>query len=378
MRKTTILTASALLCATVATPTALRAVDAPAPAATASSQPTSAQTKRTADAIMQDLRKVEQEMGKSGVELNVDTLLDPAKRDAAGPKVMPSLKKILALADELETSGAQGKVVAGQIRPEMLTLLAIFGDDSTRDQIKKDSEADTPVGLANMIALNNGNWVRTNKDAAAQTKVLDDVEKLTKAKPDSIEVAQQVAMLSQLGAANDANKKRAESLVDNLTSPFAKQMKQELSARRKLQDMENKPIDIAGTKVDGSKFTSTDWKGKVILVDFWATWCGPCKAELPRVKDIYSKYHDKGLEVLGVSCDSDAEALKGFVKDDPAMAWPQLFDAKENPQLNWHPLAKQYGINGIPTMFLIDKKGVLRSVTARENFETEIPKLLAE
>jgi thiol-disulfide isomerase/thioredoxin len=375
MRKSTILTASALLCATVATPLVLRAADAPT--AAPASQPASAQAKRTPDQIMNDIREVEQAMAK-GVEVNVDTLLDPAKRDAAAPKILPSLKKILTLTDEMEASGAQGKVIAGQIRPEMLTLTAIFGDDAAREQIKKDSEADTPTGLANKIALLNGNWVRTNKDAAAQNKVLDDVEKLTKAKPDSIPVAQQVAMLSELGAANDANRTRAEGLVDNLTSPFAKQMKEQLAAGRKLREMENKPIDIAGTKVDGSNFKTSDWKGKVILVDFWATWCGPCKAELPRVKDVYSKYHEKGLEVLGVSCDSDKDALQGFVKEDPAMAWPQLFDAAENPKLNWHPLAKQYGINGIPTMFLIDKKGVLRTVKARENFEEMIPKLLAE
>jgi thiol-disulfide isomerase/thioredoxin len=376
MRKTNILAASVLLAATLGVPVPLRAADAPAAAPAA--QPTSAQATRSAEQIMNDVRAVEKAMGASGVELSAETLLDPAKRDAAGPKVVPSLKKILLLADELEISGAQGKVVAGQIRPEMLTLLAIFGDDAMRTDIQKQSEADTSLGLANKIALLNGNWVRTNKDAAAQSKVLDDVEKLAKAKPASIEVAQQVAMLTQLGAANDANRKRAEDIVNTLTSPFAQQMKEEITSRRKLTDMENKPIDIAGTKVDGSDFKSSDWKGKVILVDFWATWCGPCKAELPRVKEVYSKYHDKGFEVLGVSCDSDKDALQGFVKEDPAMAWPQLFDAKQNPQLNWHPLAKQYGINGIPTMFLIDKKGVLRTVNARQNFEEMIPKLLAE
>jgi hypothetical protein len=60
------------------------------------------------------------------------------------------------------------------------------------------------------------------------------------------------------------------------------------------------------------------------------------------------------------------------------MPWPQLYDAKENPKIQWNPLAKEWGINGIPTMFLIDKKGILRSVEAREDFEKEIPKLLDE
>ena len=121
-----------------------------------------------------------------------------------------------------------------------------------------------------------------------------------------------------------------------------------------------------------------DWKGKVILVDFWATWCGPCIAELPKVKKIYKDYHDKGLEILGVSCDSEAGELKGFIAKNPDMPWPQLFDAQQNPKLNWHPLAKEYGINGIPTMFLIDKKGVVRTVEARQEFEELIPKMLQE
>jgi hypothetical protein len=79
--------------------------------------------------------------------------------------------------------------------------------------------------------------------------------------------------------------------------------------------------------------------------------------------------------VLGVSCDQNGAALKGFLEKNPDMPWPQLFDEKTP---GWHPLAKDFGIEGIPTMFLIDKKGVLRSVEARESFEEEIPKLLGE
>jgi peroxiredoxin len=113
-------------------------------------------------------------------------------------------------------------------------------------------------------------------------------------------------------------------------------------------------------------------------VDFWATWCGPCREELPRVKKAYADFHDKGLEVLGVSNDYKADDLTKFVAADPAMPWPQLFDPAAAAQHKWHPITEGFGINGIPMMFLIDKKGVLRTVEARENFEEEIPKLLAE
>ncbi len=98
-------------------------------------------------------------------------------------------------------------------------------------------------------------------------------------------------------------------------------------------------------------------------------------AELPRVKTIYKKYHEQGLEIVGVSCDNAKADLDAQLKKDPEMSWTQLFDATT---AGWHPLAKEYGINAIPTMFLIDRNGVLRTVKAREKYEEMIPQLLAE
>jgi len=96
------------------------------------------------------------------------------------------------------------------------------------------------------------------------------------------------------------------------------------------------------------------------------------------VKKAYEDYHEKGLEILGVSNDYEASALKKFVAKDPKMPWPQLIDESAARLHKWNPITQGFGINGIPTMFLIDKKGVCRTVNARENFEEMIPKLLAE
>ena len=129
----------------------------------------------------------------------------------------------------------------------------------------------------------------------------------------------------------------------------------------------NKPavgdqMDMQFTSLDGKEVDLKDMKGKVILIDFWATWCGPCIAELPTVIDAYEKYHDQGFEIIGISLDNakDEDKLKDFVKDKK-MPWPQAFDGK-----GWqNSLAKKFGITSIPATFLIGKDGKVASSNLR-------------
>lgn len=124
------------------------------------------------------------------------------------------------------------------------------------------------------------------------------------------------------------------------------------------------PLPIQGTRVGGGKFDLSQFKGKVVLVDFWATWCGPCVGELPNVKEVYNEYHDRGFEVIGISLDNDVGELKEFLEKEH-IRWPILFE-DEPEQTGWdNPLVKKYEINAIPWTALIDRQGKVVTLAAR-------------
>lgn len=131
------------------------------------------------------------------------------------------------------------------------------------------------------------------------------------------------------------------------------------------------PVDMKFTAVDGSPVDLATLKGKVVLIDFWATWCSPCVAEVPNIKAAYEKLHDKGFEIVGISFDEEAAKLQAFTKAQN-MPWPEYCDGK-----GWkNDFSVKYGIRSIPTMWLVDKEGKLSDVEAREHLESKVEKLL--
>jgi len=132
-------------------------------------------------------------------------------------------------------------------------------------------------------------------------------------------------------------------------------------------------LEINFVAMDGREVNLAQMRGKVVLVDFWATWCGPCVAETPVLKDAYEKFNSRGFEIIGISFDSDRATLEDFVKAN-GLTWPQYFDGKY-----WeNDLGRRFGIHSIPTQWLVDRKGHLRDLRGRDDLTAKVEQLLAE
>lgn len=153
------------------------------------------------------------------------------------------------------------------------------------------------------------------------------------------------------------------------TDPKVSRMAKMLQGAARRMDLVGNPIEIKGPQLNGKQLDWSAYKGKVVLIDFWATWCGPCRAELPNIKKMHEIYHKRGFEVIGISLDNNADIAAKFMEKEN-LPWACIFEERGEGK---EDLTTYYGVFSIPQAVLVGRDGRVVSLRARG---AELPRLL--
>jgi thiol-disulfide isomerase/thioredoxin len=155
---------------------------------------------------------------------------------------------------------------------------------------------------------------------------------------------------------------------------LGEEAKQELYELKFLRVGKTAP-DVEGDAVEGAKFKLSDHRGKVVLVNFWASWCGPCMAMVPHEREMVAKFKDRPFVIVGVNGDDDRAKAKEVMEKEK-MTWPSFWNGDKGPD---GPLSRAWNVRGWPTIYVLDAKGVIRAKDLRgKELEAAVEELLKE
>jgi thiol-disulfide isomerase/thioredoxin len=308
-----------------------------------------------------------------------DSVKEPAEKTKRQKLVDQKSKLIMELYKASPTNPELVRLMPERwkLRPE-----TDASDLATKTEIKEiQSKNKNPKLVA------EASFYRTNmaiRKAGANYKldeVLPSIEDFIKRFPKDERGGQ---LLYQVASASTDKGRRSDIFAriqkDYPDSPTAKKLEERskmVSIPEDVSEMVGMPFILEFTDaIKGSPVSIEGLKGKVVVIDFWATWCGPCVDEMPNMKKLYAEFKDKGVEFIGVSLDQSKDkggldSLKSFVAKNQ-IEWPQYYQGnfwQSEFSSSWH-------INSIPCVFLVDADGKLASVKARGELEKLIPKYL--
>jgi len=266
---------------------------------------------------------------------------------------------------------------AAKLKLESLMMLGRLGDEQAAADMKAFAAALAKGGspelareAERLLLVSDAQEMFSSGEFANGAAIISRTAAILQANPDDGEAA---GLAMQLASAFEqvpgGEPLAAESLrtfaplLAKSQNPQIQEMAASFAGTLRRLSLPGNPMQISGTLLNGKPFDQAALAGKVVLVDFWATWCGPCVAEVPNMLEAYEKYHDRGFEVVGVSLDEDRDAVVQFVKEKK-IPWPILHERADGA--GWqHPLATFYGITGIPQMILIGRDGNVITLNAR-------------
>jgi thiol-disulfide isomerase/thioredoxin len=178
----------------------------------------------------------------------------------------------------------------------------------------------------------------------------------------------------QLAAIMETERPETAALVyEKFTAAFANHPMQEVAQSaqqtvdffRRRNGLIGNPFTVSGVNIDGSPFDWNAYQGKVVLIDFWATWCVPCLQEIPNIRANYEKYRDKGFEVIGINLDDDPQVVRDQFFRLQKLPWPTVIS--EDPQKYGfaNPLADKCGVESIPFLVLVGADGNVIAINVR-------------
>ena len=299
---------------------------------------------------------------------------DPAKTEVVDPYKVPKGADPKALVEFCKNVFAQRANVKTREGYQEFQMKMRPALQSACEQILELEKVDTSengrFARRNLIGLGIAGLMTS--DDAKRKKYLDEVTAFLSAQEmtkEDVGIAQGIGQLLERLDPPQAKQFYSTAIKQMKLSkdPLVVQYADRLAATVRRLDLLGNTMELKGTTVDGKPFDVASLKGKVVLVDFWATWCHFCIEEFPNVKRNYAGYHNKGFEVVGISGDQERAKLDEYLLTEK-LPWIQLYD--NNGQ---NAAMEKYAIASFPTTFLIGKDGKVISLSARG---PELEKLL--
>ncbi len=319
-------------------------------------------------------------------ELDADsppTTMSPVERaNYLGNKIKGILElidKIWALNPDL-----QQKKELIEVKMQMTSLQGRMGDPTAKDRLveyltklSKDDNAEiAAIGKDSLTMLKINSIF--NLEPEERNKLISDVKAEVMTGEPTMEKLQVASALARAVGFLDENKPAAEisrsfaEFFSNSSNEDIKAVAESFAGAARRYDLPGNEMKVVGKTLSGQAYDLAQQKGKVVLVDFWATWCGPCIAEFPNMKQLYDVYHPHGFEIVGISLDQSRAQLEAFLKTRE-VPWTILHE--DNPE-GGNEIADYYGINAIPSMVLVGQDGKVVSINARgEALQEELAKL---